>query len=267
MDVIAFSNQSRKTEETNLIVQRNLVGFFGDTSIESLSFSDVRNWKLYLEKIRGQNTVRGYVICLRVVLRYLHNRGLDVLDPSSIPVPKREQRVPGFITKEDVALLIRSSSRLRSKGIIALLYSSGIRISELISLNREDIKDDSFTVVGKGGKARLCFVDERAKRLISSYLATRKDNHPALFISQYGSRMSSTNIQMIMKVARTNAGITSNVTPHTLRHSFATNLLRSNMNMRYVQELLGHASLQTTQMYTHVVNEDLKEQYQKHHSL
>lgn len=267
MDVIAFRNQSRKTEENHLIVQRNLVAFFGDRSIESLSFDDVRNWKLDLDKGRSPETVRNYIIKLRVVLGYLRQRGFDVLKPDLVPVPKRTDKVPVFITKEQVALLISCTNKVRNKAMISILYSSGIRVNELCSLNIDSISNSSFTIVGKGGKARLCFIDKRTEGYLKTYLGGRKDNNQALFISDFnGLRMTPGNVQEVFKYARTKARL-PNVHPHTMRHSFATNLLRSNMNIRYVQELLGHSSLETTQMYLHVVNEDLKEQYRLHHSV
>jgi site-specific recombinase XerD len=227
----------------------------------------VSKWKEHLCKTRCNATVRNYIIKLRVVLDYQYKQGTDCLNPETIPVPQRSDTVPAFITKEEVAKLIDASLRVRSKAIISLLYSSGIRVSELVNLNRADIKDDSFTVIGKGGKARLCFIDKRTKDYINEYLNKRTDNHPALFISsQQVKRMNPTNVQLIVRKAACRADL-GHITPHTLRHSFATNLLRGNCNVRYVQELLGHASLQTTQMYTHVVNEDLHRIYTEHHTI
>lgn len=268
-DVIVFGNQSPKTEESHYLALKSLLSFVGrDIPVEELTFDTVRRWKEHVSKGRSPKTVRGYIIKLRVVLAHLRKLGVECLDPELIPPPKAPNTVPQFISPEEVALLIKHCRRVRSKAIIALLYASGIRNSELISLNRGDIKEDSFTVVGKGGRARLCFLDKRAAMYISQYLKIRKDNHPALFLStQRVGRMTPTNVQCVLKCARQNAKINTHVTPHTLRHSFATNLLRSNMNIRYVQELLGHASLETTQMYTHVVNHDLKEQYKLHHTV
>lgn len=266
MDVIIFGNQSRKTEENHQIVQRNIVNFFGDTEIESLSFPMIRDWKQSLDKGRSPETVRNYIIKLRVVLAFLNKRGYNVLSPDEIMVPKRTDKVPSFISEHDVAKLIDATPRLRNKAIISLLYSSGIRVSELCRLDISDIQNCSFTVVGKGGKARLCFIDERTCKLIKTYLHKRTDNNAALFIGYYDHRITPGNVQEIFRYARKNANL-PHVHPHTLRHSFATNLLRNNCNIRYVQALLGHSSLETTQMYLHVVNEDLKAQYEKTHTI
>lgn len=266
-EVILYKNQSAKTEENHLVCQRALVKYFGDIPIESITLPMVRAWKFDLDKSKCPETVRNYIIKLRVVLVHFFKDGYAVVNPETVDVPKRTDRVPHFITPSQVTTLIDASFRVRSKAIISLLYSSGIRISELIRMNREDIRDRSFTVVGKGGKARLCFIDERTEKYIEQYLATRSDNHEALFIStQTLRRMSATNIQLIVRKAACNAKL-GHITPHVLRHSFATNLLRSNCNLRYVQELLGHSSLETTQMYTHVINEDLHRIYRQHHTI
>lgn len=266
--VSVFKNQSPKTEEHLMIVCKLLIAFFGDTEIEKLNFDLIRRWKTAIAKTRSQSTVRGYVIKLRVVLKHCQKLGLNVVDPELIPVPQRPDTVPSFISSDEVTLLIKASLRLRAKAIIALLYASGIRISELCSLDRGQIQDRSFTVVGKGGRARLCFIDERAEKYINQYLEKRTDNNPALFISQTGARISPTNIQLLVRTSAVNAGLKGkHITPHTLRHSFATNLLRNNTNMRYVQVMLGHKDLNTTAMYSHVINPDLREQYVKHHTI
>jgi len=267
-DVIVFTNQSPKTEESHNSSLHSLVRFLGDIDIGSLTFEHVRLWKADMSKTLSDITVRGYIIKLRVVLTYLRRIGIDALDPELIPVPKRSESVPKFISPEEVTQLIDASFRIRGKAIISLLYASGIRVSELCSLDRGMIQNGCFTIVGKGKKPRLCFIDTRTKQLLEKYLATRKDNHPALFISTQGlCRMTPTNIQFVLQAACRNAHIDKHVTPHVLRHSFATNLLRNNTNMRYVQEMMGHASLQTTQMYTHVVNMDLQKVYAEKHSI
>lgn len=266
--VCVFKNQSAKTEENLLICKRAMLAYFGNTSIENLEFIHIRKWKEYLELKRSPETVRNYVIKLRVVLRWCKSEGLDVIDPETIPVPKRRDKVPVFITEKEVAKLIASTGTMRNKAIISLLYASGIRVSELCNINKEDITDNSFTVVGKGGKARLCFIDTRTQVYLTEYLKQRTDNKPYLFVSKNENlRITSGNVQEIFRYARKKAGFTKPVHPHTMRHSFATNLLRNNANIRYVQTLLGHASLETTQQYTHVVDQDLKKIYEEHHTV
>lgn len=266
LDCIALKGQSAKTEESHYTCLRVLMAYTGDIELELLTFQMVRDWKLHLDKDRAPVSVRTYIVKLRVVLAYFHKRGYDCLDPDLIPIPKRQGKLPEFVSPEEVRRMISSTRKIKNKAIISLLYASGLRIGELCALNRDAIKDDSFSVIGKGGKPRLCFIDQRTKTLLELYLDTREDNNPALFLTEAGKRITAGTIQETFKSIRKISGI-QNVHPHTLRHSFATNLLKRNCNMRYVQVLLGHQSLQTTQIYTHVVDYDLKEVYAKYHTI
>lgn len=267
-DVIVFANQSKKTEENHLVCLRALLVFFGDQHIETISFQMIRDWKLALEKTRSIETVRNYIVKLRVVLDYCTKKGLSVINPDLIPIPKRTDKVPTFITPEDVSRLIEATGKLRNKAIISFLYASGVRVSELCAVDRADLHANSFTVVGKGGKARLCFIDGRTASLLDAYLTSRIDENPALFIADVNKlRITAGNVQEIFKYARKKAGFTKPIHPHTMRHSFATDLLRNNANLRYVQAMLGHSSIQTTQMYTHVVDIDLQRIHDKYHSV
>jgi integrase/recombinase XerD len=266
-DVIVFSNQSPKTEESHLICMRGFIAFAGDIQVEDLEFEIVRKWKEQLSTTRSPLTVRGYIIKLRVVLAFLKSRGIESLDPATVPLPKRINQVPTFCTPDEVETLIAATKVVRNKAIISLLYASGIRVSELCSLNRDSIKEGTFTIIGKGGKARLCFIDQRTEDYVQKYLDARSDNNSALFLStQNKLRISPGNVQEIFRYARKRSGLES-VHPHTMRHSFATNLLRNNANMRYVQVMLGHESLQTTQIYSHVVDTDLQRVYREYHTV
>lgn len=267
-DVIIFKNQSRSSEDQNISTRKSLVAFAGDIQIEDLSFEIIRNWKQSIASKCADNTTRGHIIKLRVVLTHMRRLGVKAIDPELVPVPQRGDVVPKFISPEEVAALIAHSTRLRTKAVISLLYASGIRLQELCSLDRGQIQDKCFTVVGKGRKARLCFIDNRTQALLDKYLATRTDNNPALFISQTGRRISGTNVELGVKIAARKAGLAAkHITPHVLRHAYATNLLRNNTNMRHVQVLMGHASLQTTQMYTHVIDMDLQAIYRAKHTV
>lgn len=264
--VCVFKNQSPKTEEHLMCAKTLLLAFFGDIEIVQLNFNLIRLWKKELEKRRSVNTVRGYIIKLRVVLKYCKQQGLDVVDPEQIPVPQRPETIPEFISGDDVQKLINASSRLRTKAIISLLFSSGLRVGELCNLNRIDIHERRFALIGKGGKARACFVDNRTDKLLKKYLRTRKDNHPALFLSQTGVRISATNVQLAVRIAAKNAGLAhKRIHPHTLRHSFATELMKNGMHIYKIQRLMGHQSIQTTQMYLHVADMELAKDYRKYH--
>lgn len=267
-DYILFINQSDRTVEMHEYVRKNLIQFLGNIELTDLTYDMVRDWKFYLERTRSQNTVRGYIIKLREVLGFCKKMNIKCLDVDLIAVPKRKQTVPIFLTEDEVSRMISSACSVRSKFIISLLYASGIRLSELIALNRGQIVDRRFTVIGKGDKPRLCFIDDRADFYMQEYLSGRSDNCDALIVSyENKSRMTATNIQLLVRNAAKKAGLTKKVTPHTLRHSYATNFLKNNGNMRYLAQSMGHASMDTTMMYAHVVDADLEAQYRKFHTI
>lgn len=267
-DYIRLKNQSKRTEEMHEGCKRLLVQTIGDIEVEKLSLTEIRDWREELLKRRTINTIRVYIVRLRAVLSYLNIRKIPALDARLVPVPQREATVPTFLSESEVTAMIDNSYSLRNAFVVSLIYSSGIRISELIRLNRGQIRDNCFTVIGKGNKPRVCFIDKRTSDLMDEYLATRKDNNAALIVSaENKARMTPTNIQLLVRNTAKRAGIDKHVTPHTLRHSFATNFLRNNGNMRYLAELLGHSSMDTTMMYAHVVNKDLQRQYEIYHTI
>lgn len=267
-DYIRAKNQSTRTEETHEACKRLLIQFLGDKELSQLSLLDVREWRKEISKGRRPNSVRVYILRLRAVLRYCNLRDIPAIKSELVPVPKREATVPVFLTEQEVTRMIECSTSVRNAFVISLLYSSGIRLSELIALNRGQIVDRRFTVIGKGRKPRLCFIDQRTELLMNMYLASRKDNHEALIVSnEYKRRMTATNIQLLVRNSASKACLNKKVSPHTLRHSFATNFLKNNGNMRYLSAMLGHASLDTTMMYAHVVDLDLQNQYEKYHTI
>lgn len=267
-DYMEFKHQSRRILETHERVKRTLIYHLNDLPLEMLSLDLLNTWLKETSKGRQLNTVRNDLVRIRQVLAYMQLRNVECLNPKLVPVPKRIDTVPMYVTPEEVRAMIDNAFCVRNKFIISLIYSSGIRLSELLSLNRGQIENMRFTVVGKGNKARLCFIDKRTQNLMEKYLTTRTDNCAALVVSHlYKTRMTSTNVQLLIKNAAKRAGITKKVTPHSLRHGFATNFLQNNGNMRYCQELLGHASLETTMKYTHVTNIELEHQYAKFHTI
>lgn len=267
-DYMRLKGLSATTLSQSHYHEKSLILFVGDKDLSLLTISDVSRWFSSLAKSRGQNTVRNYVCTLRSMLRYANLRDERCLNPDLIPIPKRLPNIPEFLTPEEITKLIEATDILRTKLIISLLYSSGIRLSELISLNREQIKNRRFTVIGKGGKARLCFIDERTERYLEEYLSARKDNHEALIVSViHKGRMTNTNIQLLIANVGERAGFSRKIHPHIFRHSFATNLLQNGMDIRYIKELLGHSSLSTTAIYTHIVDNDLEQKYKESHTI
>ncbi len=227
-------------------------------------------------KIRTQNY---YLIALRNFLAFLAKRGISSLAPEKIELAKEEQRKIDFLTLEEIERLLEAAKgesfqSLRDRAILSLLFSSGLRISELSRLNIEQVnlKTKEFTIRGKGSKLRIAFLSDETAAILEKWLQKRTDTDPALFVrmvkdpSKFDGdlRLSNRSIQRIIKKYAQKAGIVKKVTPHVLRHSFATNLLRNGADIRSVQALLGHSSIGTTQIYTHVTNESLKEIFKKY---
>jgi len=252
-------------------------------SLNDIDEESVRNYRLWLNRqtnLSGdnlkKNTQSYYLIALRNFLKYLTKRGFKVLPPEKIELPKVPERDIELISIEELERLLAAPSNndlkgKRDKAILETLFSTGLRVSELTKLNRDsiDFKRDEFSVRGKGGKIRVVFLSERAKQALKNYLESRKDIDEALFVSfkKNGSlsRLTSRSIERIIKFYAAKAGLTKKVTPHTLRHLFATDLLQGGADLRSVQALLGHSSINTTQIYTHLTDKELKEVHRAFH--
>lgn len=241
----------------------------GDLELSKITLEMVARFKTELKtygRHRCDNTVRNYICDLRMVLKYWKLRGEPCLDYELIPAPKREPVIPSYLSADEVQKIIDSTDIVRTKFIISILYASGIRVSELVQLNRDTIRNGCFTVIGKGKKPRICFLDARAKHYMELYLESRTDRLDCLIATKDGTRASAETIQLIVRNATARAGIAKKVSPHTLRHSFATNYIGNGGNIRHLADLLGHASLNTTAHYTHLVNGDLMREYMLHHT-
>lgn len=273
-DFIVPKNQSAKTEENHFICQDALVHYFGDIDIEQLTRANIRQWRINLAKTRSDATVRNYVIKLRVVLGYLYKEGYKVVEPENIQVPQRSDPKVRYLTPEQVQLFIDACgevtnnrlTRARNKAIVSLLYSAGIRVSELCGLDVIDVQGrEFFATEGKGGVVAPSFIDARSKKLINTYLRMRSDNQKALFISEQGNRIRPLNVQEFFCNLSDHVGIKA--TPHTLKHSFCTNLMANGADIRYVQRLAKHKSIQTTETYLHVLDNDLQRLHAQYHSV
>lgn len=248
----------------------------------------------------SRKTQNFYLIALRVFLKFLTRRGITSLSADNIELAKVSERSIDVISPTELKRLLEAPNqeknperRARDKAILELLFSTGLRVSELCSLTNDlDLKIDEFSIRGKGGKVRVVFLSDEAKKAIKEYLALRKDMSDALFtqISEDISENKKTNsknqkkktkeqnennphnflnkrtIARIVKRYATIAGITHKVTPHTLRHCFATDLLSNGADIRSVQAMLGHANITTTQIYTHVTDKHLREIHKKFHN-
>jgi site-specific recombinase XerD len=216
-----------------------------------------------------------YLIALRNFLKFLQKKGKDIYDPLKIELPKLPEREINILNDEELNKLLTSANgedlkSLRDRAILETLFSTGLRVSELCSLNRDlDLDKKEIRVRGKGGKIRLVFLSEIARFYLKKYLEERNDKEPALFVSLSKSskfkRLTPRGVEKIIKYYAKKAGIIKKITPHTLRHQFATDLLMAGADLRAIQLLLGHKNLQTTQIYTHLTNRELKEIHKAFH--
>jgi len=283
--------RSSKTAENYRLYLERFVEFTEDIQVEKITSEVIRKYRLWLN--RYKNDVSGeelstitqsyHLIALRGFLKYLALRDIETLAPTKIILPKVSRKQVTFLHYDEVERLISgidisSETGLRDRAIVELLFSSGLRVSELVNLNRDHVntRRREFMVRGKGQKDRPVFISEAAAGWVDHYLDVRDDALPPLFIS-YSRNVEATNSgdfrrltarsiqRMVSKYARM-AGITKHVSPHTMRHSFATDLLMNGADIRSVQSMLGHSNISTTQVYTHVTDEHLREVYEKFHS-
>jgi site-specific recombinase XerD len=259
-------------------------------SLKDLDLQIIRKYRVYLaNRVDAKNltlkrvTQNYYIIALRSFLRFLIKNDYKTLEPSKIDLPKTESRSLKFLEKDQVDRLATSidtskDEGLRDRAILELLFSTGLRVSELVSLNRDKINLErkEFGVIGKGGKSRIVFISDRAADWLKRYTAKREDSFRPLFIRYSGKpdgqnngekmRLTTRSVQRLVKKYVRKARIPVDATVHTLRHSFATDLLTNGADLRSVQEMLGHKNISTTQIYTHITNKQLKEVHEAFHS-
>lgn len=282
-------NRSQKTIQNYHHYLMRLVEFIDDKKVEKLDAEDIRKWRIWLNRYAdgdgqtlSKSTQSYHLIALRSMLKFLTRRGFDVLPSDRIELPRTTRKEVAFLDSNEMQRLLATpnideQAGLRDRAILELLYSSGLRVSELINLNRNHINlvRREFSVRGKGNKDRLVFVSDEAAQWIERYLKSRTDNYQPLFINYSikheeldegeETRLTARSVQRFVQRYSGLAGITKKVTPHTLRHSFATDLLSNGADIRSVQSLLGHSNISTTQIYTHITDPKLREVHKKFH--
>jgi site-specific recombinase XerD len=272
---------------------RYLIRFFNFAKIKNpseITDSNVREFRLYLNRqSTGNNRATGetlkkktqnyYLIGLRMFLKYLTKHKIDSLPAERIELAKIPERSLDLISSQELERLLKApegdnEKSLRDRAILQLLFSTGLRVSELCSLTRDvNFSSGEFSIRGKGSKVRVVFVSDEAKRAIDEYLKKRKDMDDALFTKISSEKRKNENeglarrsIERIVKYYAIKAGISKKVTPHIIRHCFATDLLSNGADIRSVQMMLGHANIATTQIYTHITDRQLKDIHKKFHS-
>jgi site-specific recombinase XerD len=284
-------NQSKKTIENYRHYLKRFQEFLAeDLNPKDITLKKVQNYRLYLNRLTdshgkqlGVKTQNYHLIALRAFLKYLTKNDIKTLAPEKIELGKIPERTVEVLSREEIDRMFKSIDKTkknayRDTAILETLYSTGLRVSELAKLNRDqiDLKRREFMVRGKGKKPRIVFLSKKASESINSYLKERKDNFKPLFINSGKGqkqdiladekrRLSTVSIENIVRKYALKAGIIKKVTPHTLRHSYATQLLINGADIRSVQEMLGHSSITTTQIYTHISNKKLREIHEKYH--
>lgn len=257
---------------------------------KQITLDKIRAYRLYLNRLPGVEddqmkkiTQNYHLIAIRAFLKYLSKRDVESLPPEKIELADAKRKQIGFLEPKELEAIFAAPRQFEKKDVIAerdtaimeTLYSTGLRVSELTNLDRDKINLErrEFSIRGKGGKDRVVFISDSAASAISAYLKIRNDSYPPLFIHFGGikddegefMRLTPRSIQRIIQKYAKLAGVTKKVTPHIFRHSFATDLLINGADIRSVQAMLGHSSITTTQMYTHVTDQQLREVHKAFH--
>lgn len=284
--------KSNKTIENYQHYLNRFLEFSGDRNVAMIDMDLVQEYRLFLNRYQtiqkkplSKKTQNYHIIALRNLLRFLLKRDIEVLAPDKLELGKQETRMVTHLTSDELERLRKEVKNndnpliaARNAAILEMLYSTGLRISEMCRLNTSDVDlvSKEFSIRGKGGRPRIVFLTDDAVKTIKAYLALREDKEAPLFANTKRPRtddnipeadryrLSAYSIQTLIRRASLQAGITKKVTPHTLRHSFATHLLTNGADLRAVQELLGHSSITTTQIYTHVTNPRLKKIHEEY---
>ncbi|MFZ1019825.1 MAG: site-specific tyrosine recombinase/integron integrase [Minisyncoccia bacterium] len=287
--------RSLKTVENYDHYLTRFLNFIKNDNPAEINDATIREFRLWLNRqSTGNNRATGqtlskktqnyYLIAIRAFLKYLARQEIKSMSPERIELAKINERSLDLITREELERLLNSPNGsdlkdLRDKAILELLFSTGLRVSELCSLTSDiNLNSDELSIRGKGGKVRVVFISDEAKSAIRKYLAVRKDMSESLFV-QIPAKIKEKNkdnkdlnpltkrsVERIVKQHAVKAGISKKVTPHVLRHMFATDLLGNGADLRSVQAMLGHANIGTTQIYTHVTDKHLREIHKKFHN-
>jgi len=270
---------------------KRFLEFAGDIDPKNIDLNTVRKYRLFLSRFTDPKTKKGlkrvtqnyFMIALRAFLRYLARVDIETLSPEKVELGEAEPRPLKILDDAHLKQLldapdVTKKDGIRDRAILETLFSTGLRVSELASLNRDTINLNrkEFGIIGKGGKERVVFISDSAADWLQKYLDVRKDSFKPLFIRFQGRidpsdngqsmRLSPRSIERTVEKYVKNLGFAVKATPHTLRHSFATDLLINGADIRSVQEMLGHSNISTTQIYTHVTNKHLKDVHKSFHS-
>lgn len=283
-------NRSQKTIANYDHYLSRILDFADDTiTVQQIDAEFIRKWRLWLNRLGtntsdelSKTTLNYHLIALRSFLKFCAKRNIPALTADKIELARTKRKQVTFLTEDELERIfdqpqLDTTQGLRDRAILELLFSSGLRVSELVGLDKDHInlKRREFMVRGKGQKDRPIFISEAAAFWVQKYLDKRQDNTRPLFIRYSGvkevdrsgnfTRLTARSVQRLVARYALMAGITKHVSPHTMRHSYATDLLMNGADLRSVQAMLGHSNIATTQIYTHVTDPYLKEVHQKFH--
>lgn len=251
-----------------------LLAFTGEITIDELTPTKIREFRTYLASTGiARPTANYHLIALRSFLKYLDRNDIDAISYTKVEVQKQVRPIMPVLNADEAERLLRSALgnnliSLRDRTILELLLGSGLRVAEICSLDRQQVENKTaFTIRGKGSKDRLIFLTTTGAKWLNRWLSVRDDDEPALFVelaTTNRKRLQPRSVQRIVKHHSQLAGITKQITPHSCRHTFATNLYANGLDIRTVQELLGHASISTTEIYTHISNPQLATAHAKY---
>lgn len=283
--ILVEKNFSKHTAKAYYSDIMDFLLWLGDTALENVNFSKVREYLHFIQKFNYKKTTLARKIAsLRTFYKYLYREKRVESNPAmNLNSPKRPKQLPKFLTQYEVEqilnnITIDTPAGYRNKAILELLWATGMRVSELSGLNFEDLnlENNEIRVFGKGSKERIILVTDRAKTYLQRYIETARplvakgyrtennENSP-VFINNTGFRLQTRTIRNVINEIVEKIQLPKHVTPHVFRHSFATHLIENGADLRVVQELLGHASISNTQIYTHVSSQHLKEVYNETH--
>ena len=245
-----------------------------NTEIKKVNYKFLRGYLTVLyDKLYSKKTIARNISTLKSFFKYLKKENIIESNPMNlIKTPKIDKKLPKFLNYDEIEKILSIPDTTTFLGkrnalILELLYSTGIRVSELVNikLNDIDLSEEKILILGKGNKERYVLFGSKAKEKILDYLSEKTDNSPYLIVNRYGNKITDRGIRKILDSIILEASLSYKISPHTLRHTFATHMLDSGANIEIVKELLGHESLSTTQIYTHVTSESLKRVYSKTH--
>ena len=261
LNLRGYSPQTIKNYKNTLY---NLHKYY-NKSLKSLKTSEIKSYLFYLQKDR-RNGLKSIHRHLNAIKTYYHT--YDMNNADNIKLPKLTKDLPVFLNFGEIKRLIEAADNKRDRLIVQMLYVSGLRVSELVALDIDSIEENKIKVLqGKGGKDRITYIDTSTLILLNEYISSRKSNNSALFNNKYGKRINIRSIERLIKKLAIKAAINKKVTPHTLRHSFATHMLQNKANIVVIKDLLGHSNLATTQIYTNLTDEYKENIYKNSHPL